>query len=276
MDTIGPIAQNAADCTAIFDIIRGKDIFDGTSLDVQSASNKTDKNMNGLRIAIPIKCFYNGTDDNIVKTVLKAADVFKSCGAEVEETDLPFFEYVVPAYYILACAEASSNLARYDGVKYGFRSKNSASLNALYENTRAEGFGKEVKKRILLGTFVLSAGYYDAYYKKALHVKSYIKQQLDELYQKYDLILMPCAPYTAPKLGESLNDPLQMYLSDIFTVTANLTGLPAISLPCGFDKDGMPIGLQLIAQRMNDYVLLNAAQAYQQITDWHKIRAEVR
>lgn len=275
MDTIGPIAKNAADCAAVFDVICGKDSLDGTSVDIKKNSGSI-KKIQELHIAVPAKCFCDGTDEDVAKAVLNAADVFKAFGAAVEEIDLPFIKYVVPAYYILACAEASSNLARFDGVKYGFRCKDASSLNGLYEKTRAEGFGKEVKKRILLGTFVLSAGYYDAYYKKALQVKSYIKQQLDEIYKEYDLILMPCAPHTAPKLGESLNNALQMYLSDIFTVTANLAGLPAISVPCGFDRSGMPIGLQLIGQRMNDYTVLNTAQAYQQVTDWHKIRAEVR
>ena len=189
---------------------------------------------------------------------------------------LPFLDYAVPAYYIMASAEASSNLSRYDGVKYGYRSENFSSLSDLYSSSRSEGFGKEVKKRILLGTFVLSSGYYYQYYLKALKVKTVIKKNFDEIFSKYDLILCPSVPDTAPETGKSLDNPLKMYLSDIFTVSANLAGLPAISFPCGNDSSGMPVGVQIIGKAMDDVKVLNAAHAYQKLTDFHKNFAEVK
>ena len=178
-------------------------------------------------------------------------------------------EYVVPAYYIIACAEASSNLSRFDGVKYGWRAEGYEDLTGLYNKTRTEGFGSEVKRRILLGTFVLSTGYYDAYYKKALQVKAVIKEAFDRAFQRYDLLLLPVSPTTAPRLGESLSDPLKMYLSDIYTVSVNLAGLPGLSMPCGFDSQGLPIGAQLVGPALGDAAVLNAAHAYQLDTDWH-------
>ena len=183
---------------------------------------------------------------------------------------------MIPAYYIIAAAEASSNLSRFDGVKYGFRAENYDGLTDLYNATRSEGFGDEVKKRILLGTFVLSSGYYDAYYRKALKVKAVIKQKFDEIFKNYDLIMCPTAPTTAPKLGESLADPLQMYLSDIFTVSVNIAGLPGLSLPCGFDGKGLPVGAQIIGPALGEQKVLNAGYAYQQLTDFHKRLPEVK
>ena len=188
----------------------------------------------------------------------------------VEEFSLPVMEYVVPAYYIIACAEASSNLSRFDGVKYGWRAEGYEDLGELYTRTRTQGFGTEVKRRILLGTFVLSSGYYDAYYKKALQTKAVIKAAFDRAFEQYDLLLTPVAPTTAPKLGESLTDPLKMYLSDIYTVSVNLAGLPALSMPCGFDSKGLPIGAQLIGPALGDAAVLNAAYGFQQDTDYHR------
>jgi len=210
------------------------------------------------------------------KAVLAVADVLKSRGATVEEFSLPVMEYAVPTYYIIASAEASSNLSRFDGVKYGWRAEGYENLTDLYSKTRTEGFGTEVKRRILLGTFVLSAGYYDAYYKKALQGKAVIKRAYDEAFRKYDVLLTPVSPTTAPKLGESLSDPLKMYLSDIDTVPLNLAGLPGISIPCGFDSKGLPIGAQLIGPALGDGVILNAAHAFQLETNFHRQTPETK
>ena len=279
LDQMGPVAKDAADCAALLDVISGRDEHDGTSLDVEHKSylDALSGDVRGLKIGIPSECFSDGLDPDVKASVLAAAESFKALGAEVEYFPLPLIQYAVPTYYIVATAEASSNLSRFDGVKYGWRAEDYDGLNDLYVKTRTEGFGEEVKSRILLGTFSLSTGYYDAYYKKALQVKSLIKGAFDEAFEKYDIILCPTAPTTAPKLGESLSDKLKMYLSDIYTVSVNLAGLPGISLPCGFDKNAMPIGVQLIGQALDDAKVLNAAYAYQQATDFHKKTAwEVR
>lgn len=272
LDQMGPVARSAADCAAVLDIIQGKDPYDATSLSgcYGNLLSSLSGDVKGLRIGLPTDCFGEGLDPEVRQAVLDAAQVLKSRGAIVEEFSLPIMEYVVPAYYIIACAEASSNLSRFDGVKYGWRAENYKDLTDLYTKTRSEGFGSEVKRRILLGTFVLSTGYYDAYYKKALQVKSIIKTAYDDAFQKYDMLLTPVTPATAPRLGESLSDPLKMYLSDIYTVPLNLAGLPGISIPCGFDSNGMPIGAQLIGPALGDSVILNAAHSYQLETDFHK------
>ena len=272
LDQMGPIARSAADCAAVLDLIQGRDPRDGTSLDAPAGGLLAGLtgDIRGRRVGIPADCFGDGLDGEVRRAVLAAADVLRARGAVVEEFALPVMQYVVPAYYIIAAAEASSNLSRFDGVKYGWRAEGYEDLTDLYAKTRTEGFGSEVKRRILLGTFVLSTGYYDAYYKKALQVKAVIKGAFDEAFQKYDLLLTPVAPTTAPKLGESLSDPLQMYLSDIYTVSVNLAGLPGISVPCGFDAKGMPIGAQLIGPALGDGVVLNAAHAFQLETDYHK------
>ena len=272
LDQMGPVARSAADCAAVLDIIQGKDPYDATSLSgcYGNLLSSLSGDVKGLRIGLPTDCFGEGLDPEVRQAVLDVAQVLKSRGAIVEEFSLPIMEYVVPAYYIIACAEASSNLSRFDGVKYGWRAENYEDLTDLYTKTRSEGFGSEVKRRILLGTFVLSTGYYDAYYKKALQVKSIIKTAYDDAFQKYDMLLTPVTPATAPQLGESLSDPLKMYLSDIYTVPLNLAGLPGISIPCGFDSNGMPIGAQLIGPALGDSVILNAAHSYQLETDFHK------
>ena len=274
LDQIGPLGRDAADCAAVLDAIQGQDPRDGTSLagDYGHLLDSLTGDVKGLKIGLPVDCFGDGLDGEVRSAVLAAADALKSRGAEVEEFALPIMEYVVPAYYIIACAEASSNLSRFDGVKYGWRAKEYEDLTGLYSETRTQGFGGEVKRRILLGTFVLSSGYYDAYYKKALQAKALIKNAFDEAFARYDLLLTPVAPATAPRLGESLSDPLQMYLSDIYTVSVNLAGLPGLSMPCGFDRKGMPIGAQLIGPHFGEGVLLNAAHAFQMDTDHHKKR----
>ena len=273
LDQIGPLARTAEDCAAVLDAIQGKDPRDGTSLDVSCGHllEGLTGDLTGMKIGIPTDCFGDGLDSQVSEKVLAAAQVLKARGAQVEQCSLPIMEYVVPTYYIIAAAEASSNLSRFDGVKYGWRAEGYEDLTDLYNKTRTEGFGAEVKRRILLGTFVLSTGYYDAYYKKALQVKAVIKQAFDAAFQKYDLLLMPVAPTTAPKLGESLSNPLQMYLSDIYTVSVNLAGLPGISIPCGLDSKGMPVGAQLIGPALGEGKVLGAAHAFQQETDYHKL-----
>lgn len=272
LDQIGPIAKDAADCAAILDVICGIDEKDGTSV-----NNKCDgylKALNGeiagLKVGMPRQCFGDGLGKDVKAALMDVAETLRRCGATVEEFDMDIMDYVVPAYYIIASAEASSNLSRFDGVKYGYRADEFEDLTDLYKTTRSEGFGEEVKRRILLGTFALSTGYYDAYYKKALQVKALIKQEFDKAYEKYDIILFPTAPTTAPKLGESLSDPLKMYLSDIYTVSVNLAGLPGISVPCGIDKNGMPIGAQFVGKPLGDATVLNTAYSYQLMTKHHK------
>ncbi|MCI8589101.1 MAG: Asp-tRNA(Asn)/Glu-tRNA(Gln) amidotransferase subunit GatA [Clostridiales bacterium] len=273
LDQIGPVGKDVADCAALMDIIRGRDERDGTSLSLTDGSLLAglSADIKGMKIGLPAECFENeGLDPAVASAVRAMAEQLKALGAQIETIHLPFLDYVIPAYYIIAAAEASSNLSRFDGVKYGFRAKEYDGLGDLYEATRSEGFGFECKKRILLGTFVLSSGYYDAYYKKALQVKAVIKERFDELFASYDLILCPTAPTTAPKIGQSLQDPLKMYLSDIFTVSVNIAGLPGLSVPCGFDSEGLPIGGQLIGGRLAEDKVLKAGFAYQSVTDYHK------
>ena len=272
LDQIGPLCRDAADCAAVLDVLQGRDKRDGTSLDGEYGHLLEDLtgDVRGMTIGIPTQCFGDGLDGQVRKAVLAVAGVLKDRGAEVVELSFPVMEYVVPTYYIIAAAEASSNLSRFDGVKYGWRAEGYEDLTDLYNKTRTQGFGLEVKRRILLGTFVLSTGYYDAYYKKALQVKAVIKNAFDEAFTRCDMLLAPVAPTTAPKIGESLSDPLKMYLSDIYTVSVNLAGLPGLSMPCGFDDKGLPIGAQLIGPHFGEGRLLNAAHAFQLDTDYHK------
>ena len=272
LDQIGPLCRDAADCAAVLDVLQGRDKRDGTSLDGEYGHLLEDLtgDVRGMTIGIPTQCFGDGLDGQVRKAVLAVAGVLKDRGAEVVELSFPVMEYVVPTYYIIAAAEASSNLSRFDGVKYGWRAEGYEDLTDLYNKTRTQGFGLEVKRRILLGTFVLSTGYYDAYYKKALQVKAVIKNAFDEAFTRCDMLLAPVAPTTAPKIGESLSDPLKMYLSDIYTVSVNLAGLPGLSMPCGFDAKGLPIGAQLIGPHFGEGRLLNAAHAFQRDTDYHK------
>lgn len=266
LDQIGPIAKDVTDCAAILEAIASYDTKDSTSVkreDYRFTEALRD-DVKGMKIGIPRDYFGDGLDPEIRQTVLSAAETLKEKGAVVEEFDLSLVEYAIPAYYVIACAEASSNLARFDGVKYGYRTKEYEGLHNMYKKTRSEGFSAEVKRRIMLGSFVLSSGYYDAYYLKALRTKALIKQAFDRAFAKYDVILGPAAPTTAPRLGESLSDPLKMYLGDIYTVSVNLAGLPGISLPCGKDKNGLPIGLQLIGDCFKEKNIIRAAYAFEQ------------
>lgn len=266
LDQIGPIARNVSDCAVALDLISGHDQKDSTSVngdDYKYAEALVD-DVKGMKIGIPKGYLGTGLDAEVKNSILAAAEVLRQKGAIVEEFDLDAVDYAIPAYYVIASAEASSNLSRYDGVKYGYRTENFEGLQDVYKKTRSEGFGNEVKRRMMIGAFVLSSGYYDAYYNKALKVKALIKEGFDKAFEKYDVILGPTAPSTAPKLGESLSDPLKMYLGDIYTVSVNLTGLPAISLPCGIDSKGLPIGLQLIGKHFGEKEIIRAAYSFEQ------------
>ena len=265
LDQIGPIAKDVTDCATILEAIASYDTKDSTSVnrdDLKFTEALVD-DVKGMKIGIPKDYLGDGLDPEVKSAILAAADELKKKGAVVEEFDLGLVEYAIPAYYVIACAEASSNLARFDGVKYGYRTKEYTDLHNMYKKSRSEGFGPEVKRRIMLGSFVLSSGYYDAYYLKALRVKALIKKAFDDAFVKYDVILGPAAPTTAPKLGESLSDPIQMYLGDIYTISVNLAGLPGISLPCGMDKNGLPIGLQLIGDCFKEKNIIRAAYSFE-------------
>ena len=266
LDQIGPIAKDVTDCATILEAIASHDVKDSTSVqreDYDFTSALVD-DVRGMKIGIPRDYFGDGLDPEVKVAVLGAAKKLEEKGAIVEEFDLSLVEYAIPAYYVIACAEASSNLARFDGVKYGYRTEQYDGLHNMYKKTRSEGFGAEAKRRIMLGSFVLSSGYYDAYYLKALRTKALIKQAFDKAFEKYDVILGPAAPTTAPKLGESLSDPLKMYLGDIYTISVNLAGLPGITLPCGTDQSGLPIGLQLIGDCFAEKKIIRAAYTYEQ------------
>lgn len=265
LDQIGPVARNVEDCAAVLETIASYDKKDSTSVrreDCDFTAALVD-DVRGMRIGIVRDYLGEGLDDEVRDAVLAAARVLEEKGAVTEEFDLSLVEYAIPAYYVIASAEASSNLSRFDGIKYGYRTKEYEGLHHLYKKSRSEGFGKEVKRRIMLGSFVLSSGYYDAYYLKALRTKALIKQAFDKAFSRYDLILGPAAPSTAPRLGESLQDPLKMYLGDIYTIAVNLAGLPGMTVPCGRDSQGLPIGLQLIGDCFREKNLIRAAYAYE-------------
>mgnify|MGYP005870051431 FL=1 len=266
LDQIGPIAKDVTDCATILEAIASHDVKDSTSVqrEAYDFTAALVDDVRGMKIGIPRDYFGDGLDPEVKAAVLGAAKKLEEKGAIVEEFDLSLVEYAIPAYYVIACAEASSNLARFDGVKYGYRTEQYDGLHNMYKKTRSEGFGAEAKRRIMLGSFVLSSGYYDAYYLKALRTKALIKQAFDKAFEKYDVILGPAAPTTAPKLGESLSDPLKMYLGDIYTISVNLAGLPGITLPCGTDQSGLPIGLQLIGDCFAEKKIIRAAYAYEQ------------
>ena len=271
LDQIGPIGKDILDCAAILNVISGKDEKDQTSvasedIDLDEANCS---GVRGLRIGIPHEYLGKGLDEDVREKVLDAARIFRDAGAQVEEFDFPIVEYAVPTYYIIACAEACSNLARFDGLKYGFHAEGIDGISDVYLESRSQGFGLEVKRRIMLGNFVLSSGYYDAYYNKALQAKSIVIKAFAEAFSKYDLILGPVAPTTALRAGENMDDPLKLYLGDIYTGLVNIAGLPGASIPCGFDRKNLPVGLQLIAAHHREQIIVNAACAFQKITDFH-------
>ena len=265
LDQIGPVAKDVSDCAAILEAISSHDLKDSTSMartDCDFTSALKD-DVKGMKIGIPSSYFGEGLDEEVKAAILKAADILKEKGAVVETFDLGLVDYAIPAYYVIASAEASSNLSRFDGIKYGYRTKAYEGLHNMYKKTRSEGFGPEVKRRIMLGSFVLSSGYYDAYYLKALRTKALIKKEFDKAFAKYDLILAPASPDTAPKLGASLSDPLKMYLGDIYTISVNLAGLPGMTVPCGLDSKGLPIGMQLIGDCFKEKDIIRAGYAFE-------------
>ncbi|MBI5185592.1 MAG: Asp-tRNA(Asn)/Glu-tRNA(Gln) amidotransferase subunit GatA [Nitrospinae bacterium] len=272
LDQIGPMAKDVKDAAIMLNCISGKDPMDSTSADVQAPdfTKSLAGDVRGLRIGAPIEYFAEGLDPEVEKAVKDGMERLKALGAEITDISLPHTSYALPVYYILSSAEASSNLARYDGVKYGYRSGEEEGLRKMYERTRKEGFGPEVKRRIMLGTYVLSSGYYDAYYIKAQKVRTLIRGDFDDAFKKCDVIISPVVPAPAFKLGEKMEDPLTMYLSDIYTMPVNLAGLPALSVPCGFNSSGLPMGMQLIGRRFDEETILRAAYAFETTTDFHK------
>ncbi|AGA58983.1 MAG: Asp-tRNA(Asn)/Glu-tRNA(Gln) amidotransferase subunit GatA [Thermobacillus sp.] len=273
LDQIGPITKNVEDAVYVLQAIAGHDPMDSTSADVEvpDYTAALTGDVRGLRIGVPKEYLGEGIAPQVKDAVLAALKVFESLGATWEEVSLPHTEYAVAAYYLLASSEASSNLARFDGVRYGVRAENPDNLIDLYVKSRSQGFGAEVKRRIMLGTYALSSGYYDAYYLKAQKVRTLIKQDFDQVFEKFDVIIGPTAPTTAFKIGEQIHDPLTMYLNDICTIPVNLAGLPAISVPCGL-ADGLPVGMQIIGKAFDETTVLRAAYAYEQATEHHKLR----
>lgn len=272
LDQIGPLCKTVTDCATIMEVIASHDKKDSTSIareDLDFTSALVD-DVKGLKIGIPKDYFGEGLDPEVKNAVLAAAKTLEEKGAIVEEFDLGLVDYAIPAYYVIAAAEASSNLERFDGVKYGYRTESYEGLHNMYKKSRSEGFGAEVKRRIMLGSFVLSSGYYDAYYLKALRTKALIKEEFNKAFAKYDVILGPAAPTTAPKLGASLSDPIKMYLGDIYTISVNLAGLPGICVPCGLDSKGLPIGLQLIGDCFKEKNIIRAAYTYEQSVSFPK------
>lgn len=264
LDQIGPVAKDVTDCAAILEAAASYDEKDSTSVKREYRFlDALTEDVRGMKIGIPKDYLGEGLDPEVEKTVLNAAEVLRGMGAEVEEFHLSLVKYAVPAYYIIASAEASSNLSRFDGVKYGYRAREYEGLHEMYKKTRTDGFGEEVKRRIMLGSFVLSSGYYDAYYMKALRTKALIRQAFDQAFEKYDVILGPVAPAAAPKIGESLSDPMKMYLGDVYTVAVNLAGLPGISVPAGNNSKGLPIGVQMIGDCFKEKNILRAAYAFE-------------
>lgn len=266
LDQVGPITKDVTDSAMLLNIITGKDKMDSTSVERPKVDyTKALKNdVKGLKIAVPKELFAEGINEEVKESLEKAIETYKKLGAEISEVSLNIAEYALASYYIIACAEASSNLGRFDGVRYGHRAKEFNNLKELYRNSRTEGFGPEVKRRIILGTYVLSSGYYDAYYKKAQQVRTLVMNKFKSVFDNYDVILTPTSPTVAFDIGSKINDPLAMYLADICTVFVNIAGLPGISIPCGVDKEGMPIGMQLIGNRFTEETLLNAAYTFEQ------------
>jgi aspartyl-tRNA(Asn)/glutamyl-tRNA(Gln) amidotransferase subunit A len=274
LDQIGPITKDVTDCALLMNVISGHDPRDSTSVKAQvpDFTSALTGDIKGLTIGIPKEYYREGIQQEVEDAVRAALSLLEGRGAVLKEVSLPHTEYAIAAYYVLAPAEASSNLARYDGVKYGFRSEEASELIEMYHETRAEGFGPEVKRRIMLGTYALSSGYYDAYYRKAQQVRTLVKNDFLQAFEECDVLMTPTSPSTAFKIGEKINDPLQMYLLDIFTISVNLAGIPGISIPCGFDNEGLPIGLQILGRHFDEETLLRTAYAYEQQTEWHRKR----
>jgi len=276
LDQIGPITKNVRDAALLMNVIAGHDPCDSTSapVDVPDFTALLGHNIKGLRIGVPKEYFIKGMDEEVERSLREALKQLESLGGVPLDVSLPHTDYAVATYYLLATSEASSNLARYDGVKYGFRQTGKDLLD-MYKNTRAKGFGSEVKRRIMLGTYALSSGYYDAYYKKAQQVRTLIKRDFEKAFSRVDVIVTPTAPTPAFRVGEKADDPLQMYLSDIFTISVNLAGVPGISIPCGFTHNGLPIGMQLIGRHFDEETILRVAFAYEQTTEWHKRKPRI-
>ena len=272
LDQIGPIAKDVEDCAILLNVIAGYDEKDSTSVNMpkKDYTNSLVKNVKGLKIGVPKEFLGEGINEEVKKSIENAIEEYKKLGAEVEECSLDIANQALATYYIIACAEASSNLGRFDGIRYGYRTKNFETLKDIYKNSRSEGFGAEVKRRIILGTYVLSSGYYDAYYKKAQKLRTIIKQEFETLFKKYDVLITPTSPTVAYKIGTKSNNPLEMYLADLCTVSVNIAGLPGISIPCGVDNQGMPIGLQLIGKPFAEETLIKAAYTYEQETKFRE------
>jgi len=276
LDQIGPMTRSVSDSALMMNVIAGHDPADSTSIDEKTAPvcdylEKLDEPVEKLKIAI-VPQFAAGADKQVQKALGEAIDLYMGLGAEIREIDMPHLDYAIAAYYIIATAEASSNLARYDGVHYGHRTAKPADYVGVYSKSRDEAFGDEVKRRIMLGTYALSSGYYDAYYLKALKVRNLIRSDFKNAFEKCDCIMMPVSPTTAFKIGEKVDDPLQMYMADIYTIAVNLAGMPGISVPCGFDGDNLPIGLQIIADAFEEEKLLRIARMFEKKTDFHNKR----
>lgn len=265
LDQVGVFTKDVEDCAILLNVIAGKDEKDTTSVDAgkKDYTESLNKDIKGLKIGVPKEFFGEGINVEVKQSLMQAIEEYKKLGAEVEEFSLDLAELSLATYYIISCAEASSNLGRYDGIRYGHRAKEYNNVKELFKNSRSEGFGEEVKRRIILGTYVLSSGYYDAYYKKAQQVRTLVKGKFDEAFAKYNVILTPTTPTTAFKIGEKTNNPLEMYLSDICTVSVNVAGLPGISIPCGVDSQGLPIGMQLIGKKFDEETIIKVAHAYE-------------
>jgi len=277
LDQIGPLTKNVTDSGIVLNAISGNDKYDSTSSDsgIKDYNSLLKKDVKNMKLAIPKQYLESGISSEVKQSILKVIEQYEKMGVVCEQVDLKLADYAIAAYYIISSAEASSNLARYDGVKYGYRTKQFKNLLELYENTRSEGFGTEVKRRIMLGTYVLSSGYYDAYYKKALQVRTLIKREFDNIFSKYDGIIGPTTPTTAYKIGEKSENPLEMYMGDVYTVSVNIAGLPAISIPCGVDTKKLPIGLQIIGKAFDEPKILQLAYAYEQQVKEYKVEKEV-
>jgi len=272
LDQIGPITKDVTDCALVMNIISGHDNMDSTSvnLKVPDYIKSCQAGIKNLKIGVPKEYFIEGIDSEVKDALDKALKIFEKLGARIEEVSLPHTKYSLPTYYLIATAEASSNLARYDGVQYGYRAEEYKALSSMYQKTRSEGFGSEVKRRIMLGTYALSSGYYDAYYLKAQKVRTLIKEDFDKVFNKYDILVTPVSPTPAFKLNEKVSDPLTMYLSDIYTIPINLAGIPAISINCGYSKSNLPIGLQIIGKHFSEETILRAAFNFEQNNDVEK------